>query len=31
MITGRYKLGEVNTALERMKRLEEIKPLIEIT
>ncbi len=30
MITGRYKLSEVNTALQRMKRLEEIKPLIEL-
>ncbi len=30
MITGRYRLDEVNTALDRMKRLEEIKPLIEI-
>jgi threonine dehydrogenase-like Zn-dependent dehydrogenase len=28
MITGRYRLDEVNTALERMHRLEEIKPLI---
>lgn len=30
MITGRYGLSEVNTALERMRRLQEIKPLIEI-
>ena len=30
MISNRYKLGDVNIALERMKRLEEIKPLIEI-
>ena len=30
MITGRYRLADVNTALERMKRLEEIKPLIEL-
>lgn len=28
MITGRYTLDEVNTALDRMHRLEEIKPLI---
>lgn len=28
MITGRYKLSEVNVALERMRRMEEIKPLI---
>jgi threonine dehydrogenase-like Zn-dependent dehydrogenase len=30
MITGRYRLDEVNIALQRMKRLEEIKPLIEL-
>ena len=30
MITNRYRLDDVNLALERMKRLEEIKPLIEI-
>ncbi|WP_458095193.1 zinc-binding dehydrogenase [Roseomonas sp. WA12] len=28
MITGRYTLDEVNTALDRMHRMEEIKPLI---
>lgn len=28
MISGRYALDEVNTALARMQRLEEIKPLI---
>lgn len=28
MISGRYALDDVNTALERMHRLEEIKPLI---
>lgn len=28
MISGRYKLDEVNTALGRMKNLEEIKPVI---
>lgn len=28
MISGTYRLGEVNLALERMHRLEEIKPLI---
>jgi D-arabinose 1-dehydrogenase-like Zn-dependent alcohol dehydrogenase len=28
MISGRYKLDEVNTALGRMKKLEEIKPVI---
>jgi threonine dehydrogenase-like Zn-dependent dehydrogenase len=30
MITGRYKLDEVNLALDRMRRYEEIKPVIEI-
>jgi threonine dehydrogenase-like Zn-dependent dehydrogenase len=30
MISNRYRLGDVNLALERMQRLEEIKPLIEI-
>jgi D-arabinose 1-dehydrogenase-like Zn-dependent alcohol dehydrogenase len=29
MISNRYTLGQVNTALERMKRYEEIKPVIE--
>jgi len=28
MITGRYKLDEVNIALERMKNMQEIKPVI---
>jgi threonine dehydrogenase-like Zn-dependent dehydrogenase len=28
MITGRYALGEVNEAMARMKRYEEIKPVI---
>jgi threonine dehydrogenase-like Zn-dependent dehydrogenase len=28
MITGRYKLDEVNTAMERMKAYQEIKPVI---
>lgn len=28
MITGRYKLDQVNTALERMKAMQEIKPVI---
>jgi threonine dehydrogenase-like Zn-dependent dehydrogenase len=28
MITGRYRLDEVNVALERMHALQEIKPLI---
>jgi Zn-dependent alcohol dehydrogenase len=28
MITGRYKLDDVNTALEPMKTLQEIKPMI---
>ena len=30
MITGRYKLSEVNTALARMKNFEEIKPVITV-
>jgi threonine dehydrogenase-like Zn-dependent dehydrogenase len=30
MITGRFRLDEVNTALERMRKFEEIKPVIEI-
>jgi threonine dehydrogenase-like Zn-dependent dehydrogenase len=30
MISGRFKLNEVNTAMERMKRQEEIKPVIEL-
>ena len=29
MISSHYRLEEVNTALERMKRFEEIKPVIE--
>jgi len=29
MISNRYRLGEVNIALERMKNFEEIKPVIE--
>jgi len=28
MITGRYKLDDVNVALERMKAMQEIKPVI---
>lgn len=28
MITGRYRLDQVGEALERMRRLEEVKPLI---
>jgi threonine dehydrogenase-like Zn-dependent dehydrogenase len=28
MITGRYRLDDVNTALERMKAMQEIKPVI---
>lgn len=28
MITGRYKLSEVNVAMERMKSMQEIKPVI---
>jgi threonine dehydrogenase-like Zn-dependent dehydrogenase len=28
MITGRYKLDEVNIALERMQKMQEIKPVI---
>lgn len=28
MITGRYKLEEVNVAMERMKAMQEIKPVI---
>ena len=28
MITGRYKLDDVNTALERMKNMQETKPVI---
>ena len=30
MISNRYRLEDVNTALERMRRFEEIKPIIEI-
>jgi len=30
MITGRYRLDEVNLALERMKRLEETKPVMSL-
>ena len=30
MITNRYRLDDVNTALERMRRFEEIKPVIEL-
>jgi D-arabinose 1-dehydrogenase-like Zn-dependent alcohol dehydrogenase len=30
MISNRYKLDEVNTAMTRMKNYEEIKPLIEL-
>jgi Zn-dependent alcohol dehydrogenase len=28
MITGRYRLEDVNVALERMKSFQEIKPVI---
>jgi len=28
MITGRYKLADVNIAMERMKNMQEIKPVI---
>jgi Zn-dependent alcohol dehydrogenase len=30
MITGRYTLDEVNTALTRMKNFEEVKPVITV-
>ena len=30
MISNRYKLADVNTAMERMKNYEEIKPVIEL-
>ena len=30
MISNRYRLDQVNEALARMKRLEEIKPVIEL-
>ncbi len=30
MISGRYKLDEVNVALERMRNFEEIKPVITV-
>lgn len=30
MITGRYRLDEVNVALERMKNFQEIKPVITV-
>lgn len=30
MISGRYKLADVNVALERMKNFEEIKPVITV-
>ena len=30
MISNRYRLDAVNTALSRMHRLEEIKPVIEL-
>jgi threonine dehydrogenase-like Zn-dependent dehydrogenase len=30
MITGRYKLDEVNVALERMRTFQEIKPVITV-
>jgi threonine dehydrogenase-like Zn-dependent dehydrogenase len=30
MISNRYRLDEVNAAMERMKRYEEIKPVIEL-
>jgi Zn-dependent alcohol dehydrogenase len=29
MISNRYRLDDVNLAMERMKRFEEIKPLIQ--
>ncbi len=28
MLTGRYHLDEINTAMDRMQRFEEIKPII---
>ncbi|GAB5429454.1 MAG: zinc-binding dehydrogenase [Devosia indica] len=31
ILTGRYRLDEVNTALDRMRRYEEVKPVIEFT
>jgi Zn-dependent alcohol dehydrogenase len=30
MISGRYKLDDVNLALTRMKNFEEIKPVIAV-
>lgn len=30
MLTNKFKLAEVNIALERMKNLQEVKPLIEV-
>ena len=30
MVTGRYSLDEVDTALNRMKNFEEIKPIIAL-
>ena len=30
MISNRYRLDDVNTAIERMKNYEEIKPVIEL-
>lgn len=30
MLTGRFTLDDVNVALERMRRMEEIKPVIEL-
>ena len=30
MISNRYKLADENTAMERMKNYEEIKPVIEL-
>jgi len=29
MVSNHYALDQVNTAMERMKRYEEIKPVIE--
>ena len=31
MITNRYRLEDVNLAIERMRRFEEIKPVIDLT
>ncbi len=31
ILTGRYRLDDVNTALDRMRRYEEVKPVIEFS